>query len=295
MFFVLALLHQQVFEQMNKYNNERSVYYVIVVIWPIIGSSMISSIVYTNQKFGFKIFNIFIKYSLTKFKKLKLVKMVLIVYFMVWLITFVVHSSVYSDGYIIINSFASNFVMMPLFTSVISVSWMVSIGFSENIKIVRKYLNKNMQVIRLTEVNKFVLTNYKNIKKIDEYLAFSNIIAAIGIVLGVMSTVYACIFAKRIRFLINLVEFNMPYQTVQYISFILNCFFLGKLSKETEKLLNHLDNLNININDDQLFKAFILLKTSVDKVKCGFTIGGFAPWNMLTLLQVTSCYSLIIL
>ena len=295
MFFVLDSLHQQIFEQLDKYNNGRSVYYMVVVIWPIVGSSMISSIVYTNQKFGFKIFKIFIKYSLTKFKKLKLVKMVLIVYFMVWLITFVVQSSIYNDERVIINSFANNFVMMPLFTSIMSVSWMVSIGFSENMKIVRQYLNKNMRSIQLTEVNKFLLTNYKNIKKIDEYLAFSNIISTVQVVLCVMSSVYVCIFARRIRFLISLIEFNIPLQTVQYITFILNCFFLGKLSKETEKLLNHLDNLNININDDQLFKAFILLRTSVDKVKCGFTIGGFAPWNMLTLLQVTSCYSLIIL
>ena len=44
---------------------------------------------------------------------------------------------------------------------------MVSIDFSENIKIVRKYLNKNMLSIELTQANKFVLTNYKNIKKIN--------------------------------------------------------------------------------------------------------------------------------
>ena len=215
---VLTSLNQQTFEQLNKDKSGRSVYYMIVVIWPIIGSLMISSIVYTNQKFGFEMFDIFTKYSSTKFRKLKPVKMILVVFSIYWIITFVVQSSVYGDGRIY-TSFISNFVLMPSFTSIVSVSWMVSIGFSENMKIVRKYLNKNMTTIQLTEMNKFVLTNYKNMKKIDEYLIFSNIYAATGIVLSVMSTVYVWIFA-RIKFLMSLLELNVQFQTVQYISFV---------------------------------------------------------------------------
>ena len=76
-----------------------------------------------------------------------------------------------------------------------------------------------MTTIQLTEMNKFVLTNYKNMKKIDEYLIFSNIYAATGIVLSVMSTVYVWIFA-RIKFLMSLLELNVQFQTVQYISFV---------------------------------------------------------------------------
>ena len=177
---------------------------------------------------------------------------------------------------------------MPLCTSIISVSWMVSIDFSENIKIVRKYLNKNMLSIELTQANKFVLTNYKNIKKINEYLTFSYIMTAAGIVLSVMSNVYVWIFASKIKLLANFLQFYIPTEILHFISFILTCFFLEKFSKETQKLLNHLDNLNININDDQLFKALILFKISIDKAKCEFTIGGFAPWNKLTSLQVNS-------
>ena len=51
-------------------------------------------------------------------------------------------------------------------------------------------------------------------------------------------------------------------------------------------LLNYLDNLNINVNNDKLLKALISFKASAQKTKCGFTIGGFAPWNNFSLLQV---------
>ena len=286
-----ASIHYQIFEELNKDHKGTFLYYMILVIWPIMGFTSVISIVYINQKFGFKILDIIVKYSLTKFKKLKLVKMILFVFWIVWVITFIIQSSVYGDGQRILSSFINNLVLMPLFTSLISVSWMVSIGFSENIKIVRKYFNKNMLSIELTQANKYMLINYKNINKIDQYLAFSYIMATTGIVLGVMSTVYMWIFASKIKLLNEILEFNIAFQILQFISFILNCFFLEKPSKETQKLSNHLDNLNININDDTLFKALILFRTSVDKVKCQFTIGGFAPWNMLTLLQVNS-YSL---
>ena len=79
-FFVISSMNQQTVEQLKKINNGTFLYYMIVVIWPIIGSLMISSIVYTNQKFGFEMFDIFTKYSSTKFRKLKPVKMILVVF-----------------------------------------------------------------------------------------------------------------------------------------------------------------------------------------------------------------------
>ena len=131
-----------------------------------------------------------------------------------------------------------------------------------------------------------ILTSFAKNIVIDQYLPFNYIMTATGTVLIVMSTIYVWIFASKAKLLAFFLEFNIPIEIVQFISFILNCFFLEKLSKETQKLLNHLDNLNININDDTLFKALILFRTSIDKAKYGFTIGGFAPWNDLTLLQV---------
>ena len=285
--FIVASMHHQIFEQLNKDQNGTFLYYMILVIWPIIGFTSVISIVYVNQKFGFKIFDIFIKCSLTKFKKLKLWKNILCAFSMVLVIIFVVQSSVYGDIQHILSSFFNNIVLKPLFTSLISVSWMVSIGFSENIKIVRKYLSKNMSSIELTQAKKLVLINYKNIKKIDQYLAFNYIMTATGTVLGVMSAIYIWIFANKAKFLTNFLESNISMEILQFIILILTCFFLEKCSKETQKLFNHLDNININVNDDQLFKALILFRISIDKAECRFTIGGFAPWNKLTLLQVT--------
>ena len=104
-FMVVASMQQQIAEELNKDHKGTFLYYMIVVILPITGATMIISIVYINQKFGFKIFDIFIKHSLTKCKKLKLVKIILFAFSMSLVITFVVQSSVYGDGHHIFNSF----------------------------------------------------------------------------------------------------------------------------------------------------------------------------------------------
>ena len=101
-----------------------------------------------------------------------------------------------------------------------------------------------------------------------------------------MTLVYLWFFANKVKFIYDLMIFNLPNTTLQVINLILNCFFNSKIFKETQNLLNDLDNLKINVYDDSVFKALILLRMSVNKAKCGFTIGGFAPWNNLTLLQV---------
>ena len=56
--------------------------------------------------------------------------------------------------------------------------------------------------------------------------------------------------------------------------------------KETLRLRSALDNIKINVNNDQFYESLISLKTSIYNLGCGFSIGGFAPWNKLTLLQV---------
>lgn len=138
----------------------------------------------------------------------------------------------------------------------------------------------------LIEAKNFMLINYKMINKINHFLFFGFIALAIGIVLKIMSSVYFKLFACKFNFLKKLIAFNLVFQIQQLIELVLNCFINGKIYQETIKLLSDLDNININVNDDQLFNALILLKTSVTKTKCGFTIGGFVPWNKLTLLQV---------
>ena len=90
---------------------------------------------------------------------------------------------------------------------------MVSIGFSENIKIVRKYLTDNAMTIRtyqLTNANKFLLVNYKSIKTIDQYLAFAFIFTEIAMVMSITSLVYLWLFVNKVKFIYNLIIFNLP-------------------------------------------------------------------------------------
>ena len=56
--------------------------------------------------------------------------------------------------------------------------------------------------------------------------------------------------------------------------------------EETLKLHCVLDNIKINVNNDQLYQSLISLKISIYKLGCGFSIGDFASWNRLTLLNV---------
>ena len=124
------------------------------------------------------------------------------------------------------------------------------------------------------------------INKIDKFLAFSFITLAVGIMLNIMSSVLFGFFIHKFNLMNELLVFNLVFQLQQLIQLILNCFINGKVYEETTKLLNDLDNLNINVNDDLIVRSLILFRTTINKNKCGFTIGGFAPWNNLTLLQV---------
>lgn len=104
------------------------------------------------------------KYSLTEFEKLKPLKKNWIFYFILNFIIFIAQSAVYRDAQLLFSSFGTNLIIVPILTSVSFILWMVSIGFSENIKFVRKYLTNNTMTIRthqLTHANKFLLISYK--------------------------------------------------------------------------------------------------------------------------------------
>lgn len=131
------------------------------------------------------------------------------------------------------------------------------------------------------------MINYEIINNIDNFLSFGFTTSAIGIVLSMMSTVYFALFAYKLNYLNDVLAFTLAYHLQQLTQLILNCFINGQVHEQTIGFLSDLDNININVNDDQLFKALILLRTSISTNKRGFTIGGFAQWNNLTLLQVT--------
>ena len=76
--------------------------------------------------------------------------------------------------------------------------------------------------------------------------------------------------------------YNLSFPFIISIQLIVSCFINEKIIKETQKL-NDLDDLDINVNNDQIYKALISFKTSIQKFKCGLTIGGYAPWSGLTL------------
>ena len=268
---------------------DSSLFMIINITWYITSLSMISSTLIIHHKYGFKISKIFIEHSLTKFTKLKLVKFIWISHNLITALIFILQTAFFPTASHISISFISNIMLIPLYNSVSFISWIISTNFTENIKIIRKYLIANatsMKINNLIQANNFMLINYKIINKIDKFLAFGFTTSAIAIVLNIMSSMFFALFVYKLNLLNELLVYNLVFQLQQSVQLILNCFINGKVYKETTKLLNDLDNLNINVNDNLIVRALILFRTSINKNQCGFTIGGFTPWNNLTLLQV---------
>ena len=283
-YFMIVSLSIDVFKTINL-----TLFTMIYMMLYITFLSTICSILIIHQKYGLKILKIFILYSLTKFTKLKLVKFIWIVHLVMNALIFILQTAFFPIPSYISMSFINNLILIPLYYSISFISWIISTNFTENIKIIRKYLTDNaamMKLVNLTQSNDFILINYKMINKIDNILALGFITLAIGMMLGIMSSVYFTLFINKLIIMREIYVYNLVFQFQLLTQLILNCFINGKVYDQSLKLLNYLDNLNINVKNDQLFKALIKFKTSVQKIKCGFTIGGFAPWNNLTLLQV---------
>ena len=286
-FFIIVSLSFLLFKIINS-----TLYTIIGVMLYIISLLMVCSTLIIHHKYGFQILNIFIEHSLTKFTKLKMVKIIWIIHVITNVLIFILQSVFFPDTSHISISFINNLLLIPLYYSISFISWIVSTNFTENIKIVRKHLIDNatkMKLVNLAQANNFMLINYKIINKIDNFLAFGFITSAIGIILSIMTSVFLEISIHRVNMMRELFAFGLVFQLQLLTQLILNCFINGRVYEETMKLLNDLDNLNINVNDNLLVRALILFRTTINKNKCGFTIGGFAPWNKLTLLQVT-CY-----
>ena len=258
----------------------------LIIATRILLSIMMISISLIIQKYGFKIMNILIKYSLTKLKRLKTIAII-------WSIHLVMIFTVFSVAFYsrrnLIGFFTSYYfdIILISFMYLISfISWIVSMNFTENIKIVRKQLNHNdgefVTADLLIESNKFIKINFKKIKKIDYYLNIGLMNLVIGIIMSIFTLVYLLVSFTSYSLFFHALPFSISVSIV----LILNCLINGKILEEALKLICVLDNIRINVNNDKLYKSLILSKRLIHEIKCGFTIGGFAPWNKLTLLQV---------
>ena len=234
------------------------------------------------QKHGFQIINILMKYSLTKFNKLKTIAIIWCIHLVMSIFIFAlgVWPNFNLFGFII--SYYHDIILISLMCSISFMSWIVSVNFTENIKIIKKRLNNNFITANLLEEAKLITIYFENIKKIDQLLTMGFISLAVGIICIILQFVHLLIvFSETSLFLVIL-----PFQLYLIILIILNCIINSNVMEEALKLHSALDNIKINVNNDQLYESLISLKTSIYKLGCGFSIGGFAPWNKLTLLNV---------
>ena len=239
------------------YRSIGSIFWLASIMFFITDVIMFCSILFINHKYGFKIMKMFLNDSLTKYSNLKLIKIIWFAHLIIFVLSFIVQSSLFPNVYDILCAFCQSLLLMPLYYLLSFISWIVSMNFTENIKIIRKYLNHNNTLVKLnqlTESNSYILINFEMTNKIDHFLAFGFISNTIGIILMIMVTVYYGLYADKFDYADELIAFEIIFQCEQMIQLILNCFINGKLYNQTLKLLNDLDNININVNDDQLFK-----------------------------------------
>ena len=284
LYFLICIIFNTMYQSIGL-----TIYWFTSIMCCITNVIMFFSILFVNHKYGFKIMKMFLNDSLTKYSNLKLIKVIWIAHLIILVLSFIVQSSLFPNVYDILCAFCQSLLLMPLYYLLSFISWIVSMNLIENIKIIRKYLNDRdafKKLNYLNEFNNYMLINYKIVNKIDNLLAFGFISFTFEAILLVMITVYYGLYAGIFNFLDQLIAFDIILQIQRLIQLILNCFINGKLYNESIKLLNDLDNINIDVNDGRLFETLIKFKTSVDRTKCGFTIGKFAPMNNFTLLKV---------
>lgn len=267
---------------------------LFLFIWQFLRSFLIISISIINQKYGFKIMNIFSKYSFNNFNKVKLIKMIYIIYILGCLVLFIVNFIEKPT----IENFAFCYfqykIIIGLYYSLSFMSWIIIINFHEILKVIRTRIKNNGNDYRLSdnrfitskfliEANKLITFQLRKIHQIDNYMMIGTTLITIGIIFSSLQFVYASVVLNKHyhRFYQDL-----PYCILFFSQLILNCFINGMLIEEIRNLKCDLDNININVNDHQLYKSLIAFKMSIRNIKSGFTIGGFAPFNKLTLLQV---------
>ena len=153
---------------------------------------------------------------------------------------------------------------------------------ADNIKFIRKRFNNNFITANLLNEAKLITIYFEKIEKIDKLLTMGFISLTVGIIYITLQFVHILVnFPKNVLF-----RGILPFQLYLIILLILNCIINSNVMEETLKLHSALDNIKINVNNDQLYESLTSLKISIYKLGCRFSIGGFAPWNKLTLLNV---------
>ena len=142
--------------------------------------------------------------------KLKLIAVIWFVHAIVCLSTFSVAFYIDIDLLNFITSYFFCIVFIALHYSISFLSWVISMNFTENIKMIRNLIAHNndkfMTANFLNKANEFMTINYRKIHKVNQYLAFGFITSSIGIVIRMLQFVYmAIVFLKHFLMIHRLV------------------------------------------------------------------------------------------
>ena len=133
---------------------------ITLSFYQLIKFVMVIFISIANQKHGFEIFNILINYSLTKFNKLKTIAII-------WCIHLVLAITIFSLAFLtslnlfnFVMSYYHDILFISLMCSISFMSWIVSVNFTENIKIIRKRFNNNFITANLLNEAKLIQSKF---------------------------------------------------------------------------------------------------------------------------------------
>ena len=140
-----------------------TIYWLTNIMCYITNVIMVYSNLFINYKYGFKIIKMFLKTSLTKYSNLKLIKIIWIVHLVILVLTFIFQSLLFPDAVDILYAFCQSLLLMPLYYLLSFISWVVSMNFTENIKIIRVYLNHSdalKKINYLNDINNYMFITY---------------------------------------------------------------------------------------------------------------------------------------
>lgn len=110
LFFIISS-----FTQYDYIINKVNLYKILTILWLYTFTSMIGSIIIINQKYGLKIIKIVLKYSLTKFHKLKSITIIWIIHLLICSLITICLLFFYSKPSHILFAVLNNLFLYPLF------------------------------------------------------------------------------------------------------------------------------------------------------------------------------------
>lgn len=268
-------------------NNNNFLVLFEMILWIYLSILHISCCFFDLQINGTNIVKIISKSFSLNNKKLKIFQFIWLCYlFSCFLISsYQPITTGFANFLIIMENLFYNLIYAPLVIIAPLISWIISLDNVEKLKLILQQLNNDfISQPKLSDIKEFFIKNQKELIKIDKHLSLSFIFLAINSISHTMNDIYYIVAVEKTDDVQSLLVTSIFHSVVFILLIIANCLINGLVYEYVKKIIVCLDNIN-TINNDKLYKV-LFFKVVCQRNNYGFTIGGFAPWNKITLVPV---------